>query len=94
MKKITLIKTNGEESEHEFIKLTITELKKLVIYEVFDTVNLRDGRIMMVDDEGHIKKNPPPVNPVATALYHSVCVPGTTWPILGDIIITYDEDWS
>jgi hypothetical protein len=33
-----------------------------------------------------------PVNPKATELYHSVCRPGTTHEIVGDVAIVDDED--
>lgn len=91
MKKVTLIKVDGEETEHDFKNLSCSKLKELAGCDVFDTVNLRDGRIMMVDDLGFVEKKP--VNQKATALYHSVCVPGTTHPICGDVVITNDADW-
>jgi hypothetical protein len=34
------------------------------------------------------------VNAKATALYHSVCHPGTTTRIYGDVAICYDEDFA
>lgn len=72
-----------------------------------DSVNLRDGRIMFVDDDGwefvvkhvsptHIVHVPTrarrPVNTKATALYHSVCVPGTTHQIVGDVCIVAESE--
>lgn len=94
MKQVTLIKTDGQESIHEMPQLSIREIRNLVDYDTFDTVNLRDGRVMMVDDMGHVKKDRPPLNHKATELYHSVCKPGTTWPILGDVVICNDADWE
>jgi hypothetical protein len=55
-------------------------------------VNLRDGRIMIVDDLGHPKELP--VNVEATVLYHSVCRPGTTHEIRGDVAVTLDENFA
>ena len=92
MKKVKLIKTNGEESVIELPQLTIKKLHEIAGCDMFDTVNLRDGRVMMIDDLGH--PNQKPVNEKATALYHSVCVPGTTWEIRGDVVICNDEDWK
>lgn len=57
-----------------------------------DVVNLRDGRVMIVDDIGHKKGKP--VNPEATNLYHGVCRPGTTHQIVGDVAIATDADFA
>jgi hypothetical protein len=35
-----------------------------------------------------------PVNPKATALYHANCVAGTTHQIVGDVVITPDDDFG
>lgn len=94
LKTVILIKANGETSKHQFQRLTISNIKKLVDYDIFDCVNLRDGRVMMVDDISHTREVKPPINEEATRLYHSVCVLGTTWPILGDVIVTNDADWQ
>jgi hypothetical protein len=59
---------------------------------VLDTVNLRDGRVMIVDDLGH-KKNLA-VNERATKMYHSVCKPGTTHVIRGPVVIARDADFA
>ena len=96
MKKVTLIKTNGEESVHEMPKLSMQKMYELAnldnFHDCFDTVNLRDGRIMMVDDGGHRKQRP--VNQKATELYHAVCIPGTTHQIRGSVVICNDADWT
>jgi len=76
--------------------------------DTIDTVNLRDGRVMCADDNGwetetirhttHIEIKPvrplKPINPEATKIYHSVCVPGTTHQIVGDVAIAWDEDFA
>lgn len=59
--------------------------------ECLDTVNLRDGRVMLVDDNGVSKKLP--VNAAATGLYHAVCKPGTTHQIRGDVAVVYHDDF-
>jgi hypothetical protein len=46
--------------------------------------------IMLVDDEGMIINKP--VNPKATALYHSVCRPGAVYGIHGDVALIHDRD--
>lgn len=48
------------------------------------TINPSEKVIMWVDDLGHSKHLP--VNPTATVLY------GTGWPIVGDVVITNDDD--
>lgn len=57
-----------------------------------DVVNLRDGRVMFVDDTGYNDGRPP--NPEATKLYHSICRPGTTWQICGDVVVTLDRHFA
>lgn len=57
-----------------------------------DVVNLRDGRVMMVDDTGLIDGKS--INERATKIYHSLCKPGTVHPICGDVAIVNDSDFS
>lgn len=92
MKEVTLIKTSGEESTYHMNKLSIREMARIAGCEVFDSVNLRDGRVMMVDDTGFMEGKK--INPKATELYHGVCRPGTTHPICGDVVICWDKDWE
>lgn len=90
MRKI--IRCNG--SEQELIGPTsIHDLQILLNATTLDTVNLRDGNhIMLVDDNGHALKKP--FNQTATILYRSLCKPGTTHSILGDVAIVPDSDYS
>lgn len=61
--------------------------------DCIDVVNLRQhGLVMLVDDMGMYQQ--PDINPKATALYHSICVPGTTWPIRGNVVIVPDGDFA
>lgn len=57
-----------------------------------DTVNLRDGRVMLVDDTGALDGRP--VNKLATEHYRAVCKPGTRVPICGDVAIVLDADFA
>lgn len=73
--------------------------------EVCDTVSLPGGRVMLVDDHGYESREEvrgnvttlvpvralKPVNANATALYHAVCKPGTTFEIVGDVAVIIDE---
>jgi hypothetical protein len=47
---------------------------------------------MLVDDNGYAKQLP--FNAKATKLYHSVCHPGTTSPIVGDVVLVKEEDFQ
>lgn len=48
--KVHVIRANGEEEHTECF--SFTEVHQLIDAAVFDTVNLRDGRVMLVDDLG------------------------------------------
>lgn len=90
---IEVLRANGElEKRRIGTRNPFKEINALIGCDVTDTVNLRDGRIMLVDDLGHQKELP--VNPKATAMYHAVCRPGTTHEIVGDVVIAVDEDFA
>lgn len=90
---IQVIRVNGAVEDRRIsTRNPFAEINKLIGCDVTDTVNLRDGRIMLVDDQGHQKQLP--VNPEATKLYHGVCRPGTTHQIVGDVVIAVDEDFA
>ena len=69
----------------------LTAIRSLLGCEMVDTVNLRDGTIMIVDDEGHLAGKPR--NEAATARYQAVTRPGSNW-IAGDVAIAIDEDFA
>jgi hypothetical protein len=76
-------------------KRTLAEIRQLLKVDTIDTVDLhKHGLVMIVDDEGAIREPPSRINLDATALYHSVYRPGTTWPIRGDVFICPDEDFA
>jgi hypothetical protein len=107
---IEVIRTNGSREQHVLSGPLFQSIYKLIGCDTVDVVNLRDGRVMLVDDDGYepgplIEHAPgrfamtpgparKPVNPEATKLYHSVCVPGTTHEIVGDVAIARDEDFA
>jgi hypothetical protein len=91
MKTIHVIRTDGTEEAHEAKVLNVRKIYGLIGADCLDTVNLRDGRVMLVDDTGMIEGKL--INAKATALYHSACVPGTMHQIHGDVAITLDADW-
>lgn len=86
-----VIRTSGAE---EVIagRPRIANIEAMIGAACLDTVNLRDGRVMLVDDNGIAKDLP--INPAATVLYHGVCRPGTTHQIRGDVVIVHDEDFA
>lgn len=86
-----IIRVNGAEEQIEG-RLRITQIEQLINAQCLDTVNLRDGRVMLVDDNGIAKGLP--VNPEATKLYHSVCRPGVTHQICGDVAVVFDSDFA
>ncbi len=72
--------------------VSIPEIRKLIGADTLDTVNMRDGWIMFVDDGGHDKALPP--NREATALYRSICKPGTEHWIAGDVVLALDAEFG
>lgn len=88
--KVTLITTSGQTTEHDVESKNYRLWIELSIGAAcLDSVNLRDGRFMLVDDTGAITGKP--VNYEATRLYHGVCIPGTTHEICGDVAIVYGD---
>lgn len=114
--KVQIIRTDGREEEHEVPHdaQLWRRIEELIGAQGTDGVNLRDGRVMFVDDYGYetetvehpatedralvielrCVKPLKPVNPKATAIYHAVCVPGTTHQIVGDVAIVNDKDFE
>lgn len=86
-----IIRADSTEETRE-TRATIREVEKAIGAAGLDSVNLRDGRVMLVDDTGFVDGKP--VNPAATEIYHSVCRPGTTHPICGDAAIVEDNDFA
>lgn len=90
-----LIRVDGTE-----VELTgphaIRDVAQMIGADSLDTVALRHMgsplHVMMVDDAGMIDGRP--VNVKATALYHANCVPGTTHPICGDVVVVPDGDFG
>lgn len=64
--------------------------------EGLDTVSLRHMgpplMVMLLGDSAYNLNRP--INPIATALYHANCIPGTTHPICGDVAIVPDDDFT
>lgn len=88
-----LIRVNGDETLIEQ-KPSIAGIQTAIHADCLDSVILDRSRmiVMMVDDTGMIDHKP--VNPKATALYHSICKPGTAHCIHGDVAIVNDGDFA
>jgi hypothetical protein len=111
MTRIRILRTDGCEETHDLPSDddTMTRVATLIGAQVLDIVNLRDGRVMAVDDGGyeitvvdhgggHFENKPvralKPVNAIATTLYLATCRPGVTHQIVGDVAIMNDEDFA
>lgn len=52
--KVHIIRTDGREERHDVSRTFAFEtIHRLINAQTFDTVNLRDGRVMLVDDAGY-----------------------------------------
>ncbi len=89
---VEVIRTNGTREQHVVPSASLRHIYALIGCDTVDTVNLRDGRVMLVDDVGRVDGKP--INQEATKLYHGVCRPGTTGLIAGDVAICLDEDFA
>lgn len=87
---VDIRRTNGTREVVDLPANDMDAVAKAIGADVLDVVNLRDGRVMFVDDLGHDKNLP--VNRDGTALYWKVCRPGTTWEIVGDVAICQDAE--
>lgn len=111
MANVEVIRTDGTVERHELGRGRglLQSIYALIGCDCIDTVNLRDGRVMLVDDNGYDTKfvdhgggrfevvatrARKPVNPAATRLYRAICRPGTTHQIVGDVAIVLDEEFA
>lgn len=72
--------------------VTLAKVEEILPGAAPGTIMLRDGRVLLIDDQGVAKRLPR--NEAATALYHSICKPGTTTPVLGDAVLALDADFA
>jgi len=105
---VQVIRTDGTEENHTLPKAgLLRQIYKLIGCETVDAVNLRDGRVMLVDDDGWecqemardygVELVPirarKPVNARATDFYRAVTIPNDH-QIVGDVAIVNDEDFA
>lgn len=89
--QIEIIRCDGSSETREIDRHNVLEeIYKAIGCQLIDAVNLRDGRVMLVDDTGLIDRKP--VNPRATELYHTVAA--TYMPICGDVALVNDADFE
>ena len=107
---VDIIRTDGRKETHEVGKhILLPWIKRMIGAEVTDHVNLKDGRVMIGDDNGYeteiVEKSTglfelrpirarKPVNAEATKIYHGICKPGTTHRIVGDVAIAWNKDFE
>lgn len=90
---VEIIRISGKRETKQIPKDVVwKEIDAIIGAQFLDHVNLRDGRMMWVDDLGHDKQLP--TNAIATELYWSVCRPGTLHRIVGDVVITNEADFE
>jgi hypothetical protein len=88
--KVKFINVDGT---YEIIdrSMTIGEICKKLDAKCLDTVNLKDGHVMLVDDWGMIDDLP--INKTATEMYRKVRL-GSPNFIHGKVAIVWDEDFG
>lgn len=90
---IEVLRVNGD---REFLSVPKRDpfyrIQQLISCAICDCVNLKDGRVMIVDDTGMLDDKP--VNPKATEMYRKICRPGTVHAIHGDVVIATDADFE
>jgi hypothetical protein len=115
---VEVIRTSGLRETHDVPADSAhlwPTLQDLIGARTLEFVTLRDGRTMIIDEDGYdvelvehdpsgftlavdgsqpsfvLERRPTrakkPVNAEATTLYHSVCVPGVTHQIVGDVVL-------
>lgn len=83
----TILRTNGTEETRDE-RPTHHAICEAIHCDTLHPVNLGHST-MYVDDTSALTGKE--VNEKATKLYHSVCKPGTTWQIRGDVVVTRNE---
>jgi hypothetical protein len=102
--RAVVLRANGLKEEHTIPKLNyMNTIQKMIGADSLDTVNVFKNAdigpqftmrqpVMVLDDLGYQKELT--TNVAATVLYLSICRPGTTHEILGDVVIIDDADFE
>lgn len=94
MASVRFIKVDGTEWIQTVHKPLIANISQIISASICDTVNLRDGNVMIVDDGGiEIVK---PVNQKATDIFQGIYprAKSNDRKIYGDVAIAWDEDFA
>jgi hypothetical protein len=91
--EVRFLKVNGTEFTRVTNEPLLANIKRVIDAEILDTVNLRDGTVMLLDDNGIRTK---PVNPAATEIYRSIYPRARSAGrnIHGDVAIAKDSDFA
>ena len=86
-----LIRTTGEESDYPRAGKTYS-LEELqgAVGGYIEIISLRDGRLMVLNEEGKLKALPP--NPAATLLARRV-IQAADW-VVGDVVVCNNDEVS
>lgn len=88
--KVRLIRSDETEEDVYLIASNwVKELEPLIDSNCFDVVNLRNGIVMIVDDDGILKQKP--INWKASMIYWITGHPNS-WHVFGDVAIMRDRD--
>lgn len=91
MAAVQVLRVDGSEETHKVERRALLpQIYQLIGCDCIDTVNLRDGRVMLVDDVGMLVQKP--INGQATRIYHGIY--STPYPIVGDVAIVLDEEFA
>ena len=92
-----LIRTNGDHVDFHS-PIGMNDARQMIGADTLSTVSLHHLgpplHVMLIDDNAHNIKPLKNVNAEATALYWANCRPGTTHPILGDVLVVPDGDYA
>ena len=104
--EVEVLRTNGTMERKRISRENyLQEIRELIGAELLDKINLRDGRVMLLDDGGYeyevvelapnhlehrVTRARLPVNEHATVLYHAICRPGVTHQIVGDVVLVHE----
>jgi hypothetical protein len=92
MATVEILRVGGGHEVHELPRHRLLQaIQRLIGCTCCDVVNLRDGRVMLVDDTGLVDGKP--TNDAATAIYRRKA-PSSPYPIAGDVAIAHDKDFS
>jgi hypothetical protein len=86
LESVEVLRASGARETHQLpFEALFAWCRRTIGADTLDTVTLHDGRVMLLDDQGDVKRLP--VNDAATALYATRCPPDSAPVIVGDVVI-------